>query len=172
MIVHAARSGPSLRRSRSQDTVLSALYGCAAMLVISVGVQGLVDNSWLRKLAESWINIHALFGILLGILVIARYEWIVRRSPPRLPSDIRELSRHLSRTVYLMLYLVIGISECLGTANLAQGGSDTQAFDPRDDFQVFLASGLVALAIVRILAFIAWRRVRDVVGPARPALSS
>ena len=150
-----------MRISGCSNPTTTTQLNPAAMIVISVGVGGLIDNSWLRKLAESWINVHALFGILLGILVIARYEWVVRHSPPRLPRDIRELSRHLSRIVYLLLYLVIGLRECLGTANFAWQGSATHVFDPKDDFQLFLASGLLALVVVRVLASIARRRLRS-----------
>jgi len=89
------------------------------------------------------------------------------------PVDIPQLSRRLSRTVYLFLYLVIGVREIVGILgshwhggavdfNLFdprfRQGPDSAAFNPKDDFQLFLASGLFALIFVRILAFRLWSR--------------
>src|SRR5271156_1334976 len=104
----AAQAQPSLNLlalTCSRQRMLTALYGCAALLVATIGVLGLLDGSWLRQMLESWINIHALFGSLLCGLVLVRYQWRVRHSPCMLPADIRELSRHLSRIVYLLLYV-------------------------------------------------------------------
>lgn len=122
---------------------------------------------------ESWINIHALFGLLVCGLALARCWWRVKHSPRMLRTDIRELSRHLSRIVYLLLYLVIGVREIIGIlASLWRGntldfglfddrfrnGPDYEGFNPKDDFQLFLASGLLALIFVRVLAFRLWSR--------------
>jgi cytochrome b561 len=113
------------------------------------------------------MNVHALFGLLLCGLVLARYRWLVERSPHMLPSEIPELSRHLSRIVYLFLYAVIGAREVVGILNsLLHGGPvdfdlvdarsrhgpDYGWFSTKDDFQMFFASGLVALIFVRVLA--------------------
>lgn len=157
----------------------TTLYGCTALLAVVVGVLGLLGASWQRQLLESWINIHALFGLLLCGLTLASCQRRVKHSPRMLPADVRELSRHLSRIVYLLLYVVIGVREVIvvlnsirhgGTIGLnpfdARGGSDYQGFNPRDDFQWFLASGLVALIFVRVLAFRLWMRC------ARPASRS
>ncbi len=141
-----------------------AVYVCAAIMVAAVGVLGLERASWLRQLVETWINIHALFGLLLCGLVLARHQWIIRYSP-RLRDDIRALSRHLSRIVYLMLYLVLGASQSISLMNcIWHGGpldltlfderlhSDggTQVLDPHHDYHMILLSGGVALAMVRV----------------------
>jgi cytochrome b561 len=172
----AAQAEPSLNPlalACSRQRMLIALYGCAALLVATIGVLGLLDDSWLRQTLESWINIHALFGLLLCGLVFARYQWRVRHSPRMLPADIRELSRHLSRIVYLLLYAVIGVRQSIsiinsiwhGTAvdfNLFddrfRNGPDRSGWDPKDDFQLFLATGFFVLMIVRVLAFRLWLR--------------
>jgi hypothetical protein len=89
------------------------------------------------------------------------------------PADIHKLTRHLSRIVYLLLYVVIGVREMIGIANsLWHGGSvdfnlfderfrngpDYAGFNPRDDFQLFIASGLAALIFVRVLTCSLWLR--------------
>jgi len=131
-------------------------------MVVAVGVLGLEKASRLRQLVEYWINIHALFGILLSGLVLARYQWIVQYSP-HLRDDIRELSRHLSRIVYLMLYVVMGVRQGISLVNsIWHGGAadftlsdegfrgDDHVLDPHHDCHMILLSGGVALAMVRV----------------------
>jgi cytochrome b561 len=150
-----------------------ALHACVAAVAVLIGVLGLLGVSWLRQLLESWVNIHVLFGLLLCGLVFARYRWRVEHSPRAAPADIRELSRHLSRVVYLSLYAVIGLRQIIGILNTlrhggaagfslfdehSQFGPDHAGFNAKDDFQLFLASGLVTLVFVRFLAFRWWSR--------------
>lgn len=155
------------------------LYGCTALLTVVVGVLGLLGASWQRQILESWINIHVLFGFLLCGLALASYQWRVKHSSRMLSANVRELSRHLSHIVYLLLYVVIGVREAIvvldsirhgGTIGLnlfdVHHGPDYQGFNPKDDFQLFFASGLFALIFVRVLAFRLWMRC------ARPASRS
>jgi hypothetical protein len=150
-----------------------ALDVCTALLVVTVGAAGLVAHSWLRAFVEAWMNIHCLFASLLCGWVILRYQSGVRWSPGMPPNDVRELFRGLSRSVYLVLYAVIAARQiiCLassightGTIDFSLfdervgNGPDSSAFDPHDDFQVFLGSGLVVLAILRVAAFRLWLR--------------
>jgi cytochrome b561 len=172
-MVHTEPSANSLSRLYCERSTLITAYGCLAMLAVAVGVLGLMNPSWPRKMLDSCFNIHALFGLLLCGLVLARYQWCVQHSAPMLPADIRELSRHLSRIVYLFLYVVIGVRLCISiVSSLWHGGAidfnlfderfrhgpDTKAFDPRDDLQQFVASGLFALIFVRVLAYRLWLR--------------
>jgi cytochrome b561 len=153
--------------------MLMALYGCAALLVVAIGVLGLLDGSWLRQVLEMWINIHALFGLLLCGLVLARFQWRIKHSPHLLPTEVRESSRHLSRIVYLLLYVVIGVRLSIGIINSIWHGSavdfnlfddrfrhgpDRAGWNPKDDFQLFLATGLSVLIIVRVLTCTLWLR--------------
>ena len=181
MAAPAERSSSSLPHVFRRDGI-KALYGCAAAATVAIGVIGLVRGSSLRQTLDSWSSVHALFAVLLCGLVIARCRWQVKHSPPLLPADIRGLTRHLSRIVYLLLYLVIGVREIIGIVgslrlgdsvdfNLFDGrfrnGPDFAGFNPQDDFQLFIASGLVALIFVRILACGLWFRAVE-----RAALSA
>jgi cytochrome b561 len=157
----------------SWERLLTALYGCIAAAAVAVGVLGLLGASGPRQMLESWIDIHALFGLLLCSLVISRCRWRVKHSPRMLPADIRELSRHLSRIVYLLLYVVIGVRQLIGILNSIwhggafdfnlfddhfRNGPDRASWNPKDDFQLFLAAGLFALIFIRVLAFRLWLR--------------
>lgn len=107
----------SLSRLYCQRSTLISVYGCLAMLAVAGGVLGLMDAAWLRKILESCINIHALFGLLPCGLVLARYQWCIEHSACMSPDDVRDLSRHLSRIVYLFLYLVIGVRLSISIVN-------------------------------------------------------
>ena len=144
------------------------------LLVVFVGTAGLIAHSWVRQVVESWINIHLLFGLLLCGWVIVRYRLLFKSSPCMLPSDVRGFARQQSRIVYLVLYAVIGVRLCIGiVSSMWHGGAadlglldervfngpDSKAFDPKDDFQLFLASGILALVVVRVIAFAVRRHV-------------
>ncbi len=163
--------GHSLDTAPHQGAQVTAVQWAVAALVIEVGVLGLVQHSWIRQALELWINIHALFGVLLWSLVIAVFHSRVKHAPNLLPIDARELSRHLSRVVYLLLYVVIGVRQIIGLVNCIwyggtfdfnllderfRNGPYHNGFDPKNDFQAFLAYGLSALVLARVLAFRIW----------------
>ena len=154
----------SLANPYPQERRRLAVFVCAAAIVAAVGVLGLERVSWLRQSVESWINIHLLFGLLLCGLLLIRYHWIVRYAP-HLHEDIRELSRHLSRIVYLMLYAVIGGRLGVGLVDwiwhggpldltlLDQGlrnDDDSRVFNPHHDYHMILLSGGITLGMVRV----------------------
>jgi hypothetical protein len=155
-----------LAQACTRDRVLAAAQGCIPLLAVAIGVLGLLGASWPRQMLESWINIHALFGLLLAGWVFSRYRSPLTHPPRLLPADIHRLSRHLSRIVYLLLFLVIGVTEIIGmVGGLRHGGemgrnTGYPGFDPTDDFQWFFASGLFALVVVRVLAFALQRSSR------------
>jgi cytochrome b561 len=153
-----------------RDRMPEALCAVVALAAVATGVVGVLGASWPRRALESWINIHALFGLLLCGLVLARYRWCVGHA---FASDARGLSRHLSRMVYLVLYLVVGVSQILAILNHfiyggapafnlfddhSRNGPDHQGWNPGDDFQLFFACGLLALIFVRFLAYGVWSR--------------
>jgi cytochrome b561 len=171
MAAQAKWSLHSLRHSYSRERMLTALYVSTALLAVVFGVFGLLGASWPRQVLESWINIHALFGMLLCGLVLARCRWRVEHSRRMVRADVRELSRHLSRIVYLLLYVVIGARVFIAILNAVwhggavdfnpfdghyRHGAGFEWFNAKDDFQLFFASGLLALVLVRLLAFSLW----------------
>jgi cytochrome b561 len=185
MAAQAERSLYSLAHACSWERLLAALYGFTALVTVVVGVLGLLTASWPRQMLESWINIHALFGLLLCGLVFSRCWWRVKHSPWMLPADIRELSRHLSRIVYLLLYVVVGLRQLISLFNSIwhggavdfnlfddrfHNGPDHAGWNPKDDFQLFLATGLSVLIIVRVLAFKLWLRSVERAAPSKESI--
>jgi hypothetical protein len=184
MAARAQRSLTSLAHACCRDGVLKALYGCIAVATAAIGVLGLLRGPWAPRVLDSWNCVHGLFALLLCGLVFARFRWHVTHSPRMLPADIHRLTRHLSRTVYLMLYAVIGVREIAGiVSSLWHGGSvdfnlfderfrngpDYAAFNPRDDFQLFIGSGLVVLIFVRTLTCRLWFRSVERAALSKPA---
>ncbi len=131
--------------------------------MVITGILGLTPHAALREIVEAGIDIHALLALLLCGLITSRFAALI--TTPGQP-QLSCVSRRLSRLVYLLLYLIIGlrIVACMGIC-AAQGiafdlsmiepsaGADSGTFNPRDDFQALLACGLAALAVIRILAF-------------------
>jgi cytochrome b561 len=163
----------SLNHTDGSRPQVTPLQWTIAGLVIAVGTLSQVQHSGLRQGLEVWINIHLLFGLLLWGLVIARFHWGLKHSPHMLPTEVREFSRHLSRVVYLLLYFIVGVSQVVGLVHwISNGGTfdfnlfdkrfrngpDREEFNPKDDFQLFLAYGLSALVIARVLAYSLWLR--------------
>jgi hypothetical protein len=131
------RASPGAHGEGSQFMVL--WWGGAAIIVL-VGVADLI---------EPRINLRPVFGVLLCGLVIARFYWCVKHRGFVGTADIRDLSRHLSRMVYLLLYLTIGARQVIG---------GFRGFDGHEDFQILVVYGLIALALIRVVAFGIWLR--------------
>jgi cytochrome b561 len=174
MIVQAELSTSSWRYAFSRKRALIIGCVCLSLFAVVIGVLGLAKDSWPRKVVDSWTNIHALFALLACGLALARYRWCVEYSPRRPPADFRELSRHLSRTVYWLLYVVIGVRQSVALIGCAwHGGAldfnvfderfrhGPEGFDLKDDVQLFLASGFFALIFVRVIARLIWIRPSD-----------
>jgi hypothetical protein len=152
----------------------AALLCALGALVVLFGILGLLDGSWVRQILGSRINVHAMFGLFLCALVALRFHGRLKCAAPMLQTDIRDLSRELSRMVYLSLYLVIGARQIIGLANWLRPGGVLEfgKFAADEDIQAVVAYGLVGLLLIRVLAFGFWlhwsRSGASVIG--RPAL--
>jgi cytochrome b561 len=166
---------------------VKSLHCILGILVVATGTLGITAHSRVRDAVETRIDIHVLLTMLLCSLVVCRFlAWV--NSVAMHPSEIRTVSRQLSRLVYLLLYLIIGlrIVVCVMDCSIhgiafdfmmiepaPRGGGATGSFDSRDDFQALLACGLAALMMIRILALTihglgGWQRMRRRNPVARP----
>ena len=156
-----------------------ALHLSIGMPVALVGILALVHDSWPASVLAPWINVPTLFGLLLWIMVIARFRVRMKHSSEIRAADLRDLSRQLSRTVYLLLYLIIGAKQVINIVGfLWHGGRfdpglvhtsdcashDCPTFAPTTDLQLILIYGLIALIIIRALALWIWLRLADDAG--------
>jgi hypothetical protein len=113
--------------------------------IAAVGIAGLSDDAWIAD-DSALVDLRALFGAALVTFVIARFHSRMRGFDRPLAADIRPVSRHLSRTVYLVLAFLVVVKE------LASPGS-THLRD-------YLGYSLIALLAIRLTAVFYWRRTQ------------
>jgi cytochrome b561 len=157
------------RALRLHDPVL---HWGMAMLVVCTGSVCL-SPPWVPALLTVPHGLaHAAFGVLLAALVMARFRWRCSHLTPAMASAQRKISgeggreiiRELSRLVYLLLYLVVGIRELIGAVHVIWLGGSISQFKMTEG-QAVLGYGVLALVLIRVLAFFAGRvRTFDGVG--------
>jgi cytochrome b561 len=155
-----------LARAR-YDAGAIALHWVMALLIVVVGALGLLHDSWPKRTQAFWINLHALIGLVVLALLIARIGWRRRHRPPQLPADCGELSRRLSPPVQLLLYLLMFVIPILGIVTFIWHGrvfdfgwfrldfgvpKNRAIFQPTELIHGYLAYALFGLATLHALA--------------------
>ncbi|HMA00158.1 MAG TPA: cytochrome b [Steroidobacteraceae bacterium] len=149
-----------------------AFHWSMFILVVVVGILGLLHDDWPKRTQAFWINVHAMIGILLWLVLVARIGWRIRHVPPDLPSDIGALSRRLSSPVHRTLYFLLFITPLIGVVTFVYHGrvfdfglfridpgvkSNRAIFHPTEDIHGYLAYAIFALAGLHALAAL-WHR--------------
>jgi cytochrome b561 len=144
-----------------------AFHWSTVLLIVWVGVLGLMHDSWPKRTQAFWINIHAVSGLLVWVLVIARLWWRGRHTPPTLAPQIGEFSRRISGPVHWLLYALMFTIPIIGVVTFIWHGrvfdfglfrldpgvrSNRAIFHPTEDIHGYLAYALFALASVHALA--------------------
>jgi cytochrome b561 len=144
-----------------------AFHWAMFAIVVIVGVLGLLHDSWPRNSQAFWINLHALFGIFLWLLLLARFGYRIRHTPPALPRTVGALSRRLSSPVHFALYGLMFIIPIIGVVTFIYHGrvfdfgvfdinfgvtKNRAIFKPTEDIHGYLAYALFALAGLHALA--------------------
>ncbi|MEP6883572.1 MAG: cytochrome b/b6 domain-containing protein [Gammaproteobacteria bacterium] len=151
---------------RRYGRVAIALHWSMFLLVIWVGALGLLHDTWPKQTQAFWINLHAMFGLLLWLLLVLRFTWRLKHPPPML-NDVGEFSRRLSGPVHLALYGLMFIIPLIGVVTFIWHGrvfdfglfrldpgvrSNRAVFHPTEDIHGYLAYALFALAGLHALA--------------------
>src|ERR1700692_3240410 len=71
MTSQSNRSVPPSRGVESYGTGAIAFHWTMFLLIVGVGVLGLLHDSWPKLTQAFWINIHAMLGLLLWLMLIA-----------------------------------------------------------------------------------------------------
>jgi cytochrome b561 len=144
-----------------------AFHWITAVLIGTVGVLGLLHDSWPKRTQVFWINIHALVGLLVWVLVMARLSWRFRHPAPPLPAEVGKLSRRLSGPVHGLLYLLMFLIPMMGIVTFIWHGrvfsfglfqvnfgvrSNRSIFHPTENIHGYLAYVLFALVGVHAFA--------------------
>jgi cytochrome b561 len=159
-------SHPLQSRARYRTGAIAfhwAMFG----LVVIVGVLGLLHDTWPRQTQAFWINVHALIGLALWLLLLARFGYRLRHSPPALPSEIGAFSRRFSSPVHFALYALLFIIPIIGAVTFVYHGrifdfglfevdfgikKNRAIFEPTEDIHGYLAYALFGLAGLHALA--------------------
>jgi len=153
----------------SPSTANIERYGAGAImfhwtmfvLVVCVGVLGLLHDSWSKQTQGFWINIHALLGLLLWLMLIARFWWRRRHAPPAPPANTGALERRLAVAAHFALYALMFVIPIIGLITFVYHGrvldfglfhvnfgikSNRAIFHPTEDLHGYLAYALFGLA--------------------------
>jgi cytochrome b561 len=125
-------------------------------LICAVGIVGLVHDSWPKSVQGPWNNLHAVFGLLLWIMVVAQFRQ-ARPTGLLQGADFHSICRQLSRAVYFLLYILFGASQIIRFAvflwNRGTFGATHPAIvQPPENLRDYLAYGILALLTIRALA--------------------
>jgi cytochrome b561 len=149
------------------DRAAMRFHWSMAVLVVIVGVLGLLHDSWPKGTQSLWINIHALCGLALWALLMARFWWRTRHPPPPLPPEAGELARLLARPVHLSMYALLFVIPVLGIVTFIWHGrvfdfglfkvdfgvpKNRAIFHPTEDIHGYLAYALFTVAGLHGLA--------------------
>jgi cytochrome b561 len=152
-----------------------AFHWVMMALVFVVGVLGLLHDSWPRTTQAWWINLHALLGLLLWLLLMARFRWRRTHEPPELPAGAGALAHRLSHPVHMGLYLLLFVIPILGIVTFIWHGrafdlglfkvdfgitKNRAVFGPTEDIHGYLAYALFALVGIHVLAALWHQLVR------------
>jgi cytochrome b561 len=141
-------------------TAAIALHWTLFALVVVVGILGLLHDTWPRDVQRWWINLHALVGILLWLVLLVRFGWRIGNPPPPLPTSIGRGARSLAHGVHRLLYLLLFVTPIVGAITFIWHGRaldfglfqirlpiarDPKVFEPTEDLHAYLAYALFAL---------------------------
>ncbi|GAC1456265.1 MAG: cytochrome b [Steroidobacteraceae bacterium] len=138
-----------------------------AVLVAVVVTIGVVHDSLPEDDQPFWINLHALIGLSLLAVVLARLWWRATHKPPALPPGTGALSRRLSSPVHMLLYVLLVVIPLLGIVTFIWHGrgfdfglfsvdfgvpKNRAVFEPTEDVQSWLAYTLFTVVGLHALA--------------------
>lgn len=121
-----------------------------APLVLALGIIGQLVESRTYPSHLVSAEIHALFGLGLCAAVFTHFYKGMKHAPLAGLQDIRRFSRALSRKVYLLLYVLLGLRIVMGL--------DRPQPQSAEGFRDYLIGGVLALILIRVLAA-RWTRV-------------
>jgi cytochrome b561 len=153
-------ASPSLNVPRYDSGAIAFHWGMF-LLVVCVGILGLLHDSWPKQTQRFWINVHALLGLLLWFMLIARYWWRRRHSPPPPIDNVSAPWRRSLRIIHFALYALMFVTPIVGLITFIYHGraldfgifqinfgvrSNRAIFHPTEDLHGYLAYALFGLA--------------------------
>jgi cytochrome b561 len=127
------------------------------LLVCTVGIAGLLHDSWPTPELRPWINLHAVFGLLLWIMVVAQFEQGARSPSLLQQANFQVLCRQLSRVVYILLYILFGANQLIRCGVIfwnreSIGALHPAILQPPENLRDYLVYGIIALLTIHACA--------------------
>jgi len=134
--------------SRGTHRILTAGWSVAsqsrATVVLVLGIIGqLVDLRAYPSHAVS-AEMHALFGLSACAAVVTHFSEGRKHAPRATSHEIARFSRALTRKIYLLLYVLLGLRIAMGL--------DRPQPQAAEGFRDYLIGGVLALVFARLLA--------------------
>jgi cytochrome b561 len=128
-----------------------------ALPLWAVGIAGLLRDSWPGAQHLAGVNLHAIFGALLWLMVVVQFSHASFAGPPLSSADVHALSRRLSRRIYLLLFVLFGVCELVRLAAFiwndgAQGALHPAVLPAPENLRDYFAYGVFALLTIHVLA--------------------
>lgn len=91
-----------------------AFHWSMAVLIAVVGIVGLLFDDMPKGFKGQMVNLHAVFGCVILVLLAGRIWWRVTHRPPPLPARTGRFSRQASALGHLVLYALMGLVPLAG----------------------------------------------------------
>jgi hypothetical protein len=135
-----------------------------ALAVCAVGTASLLRDAWPKAMHWPFIDLHAAFGALLCLMVVAQFHAENLRAVALSGLSLHAFCRGLTRLVFLELYVLFGVNELVHWAATLwnkglHGGAQPAVLPSPESLRDYLAYGVVALIIIRLLE--AWMTHRS-----------
>lgn len=115
-----------------------------APLVLALGITGQLIDSRTYPSHTIAAEMHALFGLSLCAAVFTHFYKGMKHAPLGGPQEIARFSRTLSRKIYLLMYVLLGLRIVMGL--------DRPQPQAAEGFRDYLIGGVLALILIRVLA--------------------
>jgi hypothetical protein len=137
---------------------------------LAIGIASLLRDSWPGAPYLPGVNLHAIFGAVLWLLVVAQFRHRGVAGAALNGAGVHEFSRGLSRRVYLLLYVLFGASQLVRVAAVlwnggAQGVLHPAMLMPPENLRDYLAYGVFALLSIQLLAAMQCHALKRVAAP-------
>jgi hypothetical protein len=154
----------AIELARSDTRSAAARRLVFALAVCATGTTSLLRDAWPGPIHGDFIDLHAVFGMLLCLMVIAQFHAANLRAAASIGVSLHEFCRGLTRLVFLELYVLFGTNELVHVAAALWNRSlhsvaQPAILQPPDSLRDYLAYGVVALVIIRVLE--AWLSQRS-----------
>jgi cytochrome b561 len=149
------------------DAVAIVLHWGIASLIAVAFLLGLTVDAFPKAYEGAVVNAHALIGLAVITLSLARVGWRLAHKPPALPQTKGAIVETASKLVHVLLYVLMIVVPLIGIPTLLYRGRGLdlglfqmpplvprvpEIFRPLTELHEFTAYALVLLAVGHVLA--------------------